>query len=133
MSKVTLSTEQETKTCEKPGQSRSYLGKPMRRDAPAPVADSSASLWACSSPRSRCRAQPAPWPRCCRTCCVKHWTAAGYVYRCSLFQSLFHPGTQLVMFQGDFFFYLVPRSDLPHGVNSSAACLPTVQVSRQWE
>lgn len=51
----------------------------MRLDVAAPVADSCASLWACSSPRSRCRAQPAPWLRCCRACCVKHWTSAGSV------------------------------------------------------
>lgn len=31
------------------------------------VAGPCASLWACSSPRSRCRAQPAPWLWCCRS------------------------------------------------------------------
>lgn len=41
------------------------------------------------------------------------------------------PGTRIFRFQGDF--YLVPCADLLHGVNSSAASLPSVQVSRQWE
>lgn len=63
--------------CEKLGQSRAYPEKPMRRDAAAPVAGSCASLSACSSPRSRRTAQPAPWLWRCWTCCVKHWTAAG--------------------------------------------------------
>lgn len=72
----------------------------MKLDTAAPVAGSCASLWACSSPRSLCRAQPAPWLWCCRTCCVKHWTAAGYVYRCSPFQSLFHPGRRSLCSRG---------------------------------
>lgn len=106
MPKVSLATEKEACKSE---QNRTYLEKPRRLDAAAPVAGSCASLWACSSPRSRCRAQPAPWLWCCRTCCVKLWTA-GYVYRCSLFQRLISPGTQILMFQGDFFFFILCRA-----------------------
>lgn len=57
-----------------------------RRDAAAPVSDSCASLWACSSPRSRYRAQPAPWLWCCRAYCfnASHSITAECGYRCSL-------------------------------------------------
>lgn len=112
----------------------------MRRDAAAPVAGSCASLWACTSPRSRRRAPPAPWLWFCPTCWGGGvgggdlWTAAGYGYRCSHKVDFTRDSDPCVpggWSGGDF--YCVRCSDLPHALSASAACLPTVQVRRRWE
>lgn len=51
-----------------------YPERLKRRDDAAPASDPCAPLWACSSPRSRCRAPPAPWLSRCRTCCLTRAT-----------------------------------------------------------
>lgn len=65
---------------------RTYPERLRRRDAAALVADSCASLWACNSPRSRYKAQPAPWLWCCRTYCLIQAARfiAEYGRRCSV-------------------------------------------------
>lgn len=53
--------------------------------------------------------------------------------RCRLRLQVLPRFVSVPLCSGGGLFYLVPCSDLPHGLNSSAGCLPTVQVSRQWE
>ncbi len=109
-----------------------YPERLRRRDAAALVADSCASLWASSSPRSRCRAQQAPWLWCCRTCC---WKRAALLlqnvgYRCSLCKVyVTRDGEKSVPVQLLFSAALRP----PCSVRSSPVCGPSVQVTSLWE
>lgn len=90
-----------------------YPERLRSRDAAAIVADSCASLWACSSPRSRCRAQPAPWLWCCRTYCLMRAARllqnVGYK-RSSCKVYFTRDGEKSVPMQ---LFFFLPHSNLP--------------------